>query len=50
VSAVPLAVLLARLENELESLRLAIAATHYVKARDAQERASDLAKQMRESL
>jgi hypothetical protein len=50
MTGVPLAVLLARLENELESIRLAVTASHYVKARDAQQRAADLAKLMRESL
>jgi hypothetical protein len=48
--SVPIPVLLARLEHELEAARLATTASHYVKTRDAVERAQDLAKQIRGAL
>lgn len=46
----PLPVLLARLEHELEAARLAIKNTHYVHSRDAIERATEIAKTMREGI
>lgn len=46
----PPAVLVARLEHELEAIRLANTARHYVSTRDGIDRAIELAKQLRESL
>jgi len=46
----PPLVLLARLEHELETARLATKSCHYVQTRDALERAAALAAQMREAL
>lgn len=46
----PPLVLLARLEHELETARLALKATHYVRSRDAIAQAQALAAQMREAL
>ena len=47
---IPPLVLLARLEHELETARLATVASHYVQTRDAVERAQTLAAQIREAL
>ena len=47
---IPPLVLLARIEHELETARLATTASNYVQTRDAVERAQALAVQMREVL
>jgi len=47
---IPPLVLLARLEHELETARLATKNAHYVNVRDSLERAAALAAQMREAL
>lgn len=48
--SVPIPVLLARLEHELENARLATKDSLYVKTRDAIERARAIATQIREAL
>ena len=47
---IPPLVLLAKLEHELESARLALKTSHYVHSRDALERAAAVAAQMRGAL
>ena len=44
---IPPAVLVAKLEHELESARLALKTSHYVHSRDALERMDVLLKQLR---
>jgi hypothetical protein len=47
---VPVAVLVARLESELETLRIAVHNGHYVTAREAVARAVELAAQVRQEV
>ena len=49
-ATIPLAVLVARLEHELETARLAVKATVYTEARDSVKRASEITKAIREAL